>query len=200
MIPPVLAAIASVSLLAAEAPVPPLQLPPPPSIPVETYASTPPGARIESTLRLSLFEPWLLGGVGALRRLGDESATGLLASARLALPVRIHGQGRTGLGVAPTASVATLGHVSDHATAGLALGMLEDRRDRKTSPSALVLVLEALFPFRHDGGASRGGQATVLFMARGPFVGLGYAFVPTDGASQHAITLTVGLDFVEAFL
>lgn len=187
-----------IALLAAE-PTPPLTLPPVPEMPVQRYVSSPEGARIGDTLRLAVFEPWLLGGVGLSRRITSPGATGFLADARLAIPLNVYGSGRTGFGFVPTGSVQTVGSFPDHGSAGVAIGLLEDRRDRVTPGSAILLMLEAAFPFRATDGASMGQKATLLFMPRGVFFSVGYAAIPTDGGTVRVVTLGLGANFLQAF-
>lgn len=192
------APLALAGLLAApDAARPRLELPPPPPVEIKTIESNPPGARIENTLRLSLFEPWLLGGVAGLRSF-SASRFALGAEARLAFPVRVYGRDRTGYGVAPTAAVITLGGLRDHASFGLALALLEERRDSKTGPSAFALVIEAALPFDRDG-ASLGLSTSLFFMARGPWVSLGYARIPEAGGPTSALLLKLGVNFTDLF-
>lgn len=185
-------------LLADAAATPRLELPPPPSVPVRTIESSPPGARIGSTLRFDLFEPWLLGGVLTARNL-TAGGWGFGGEIRLALPVRLYGQGRTGFGFAPVAAATSVGAFRDHMSFGGAVGFFENRRDRKVSPSALAFSFEAVRPFRMDG-AGWGWSASALFMARGPWVAVAYTRIPGPQEASGALFLRLGLNFVEAFL
>jgi hypothetical protein len=180
--------------------VPPLKLPPPPDIATQTYESSPPGARIDDTLRFDPFDPWVLAGVGASRRVSAPEAFGLVANLRLGLPINVYGAGRTGFGFVPTASIETIGSFPDHVSTGLALGLLEQTRDRYTPSSAIALIGEAEFPFRHAQGAKTGGKISLVFLARGPFVSLGYSFLPTSGDTIHALTLCVGVNLLPAVM
>lgn len=175
-----------------------LELPPPPAVSVRTIESSPPGARIEETLRFHLFEPWLLGGVLTTRNLTTKR-WGFGGEIRLGLPVQVYGRGRTGLGFAPVAAAISVGSFRDYMSFGGAIGFFEDRRDRKTSPSALALSVEAARPFRGEG-SGWGWSTSVLFMARGPWIALGYTRLPDVQGTSSALFLRLGLDFVEAFL
>ncbi|MFO0661923.1 MAG: hypothetical protein U0165_19130 [Polyangiaceae bacterium] len=176
----------------------PLRLPEPPTFEVKVIESSPPGARVTDTLRLDPFEPWGLAGVGAGRRFTDPSSFALLASLRLGVPLNLYGHGRIGFGVVPTGSVETIGSFPDHASAGVALGILEHRRDHYTPSSALVFIPEALFPFRHTNQAKTGGKFSLLFMPRGPFFAMTYEYVPNAGPTIHAFTLSLGVNLVAA--
>ncbi len=196
--PLLLAPLVLPGLLAGPPAAPRLDLSPPPVVEKRTIESSPPGARIQETLRIDLFEPWLLGGVLAARNLTTRS-WGFGGELRLALPVRIYGRRRTGFGFAPTAAATSLGSFRDHAALGGAVGFFEDRRDRRTSPSALTLSFEGVRPFRGEG-SGWGWSSSLLFMARGPWVALGYTRIPEVQGPSSALTLRIGLHFVEAFL
>jgi hypothetical protein len=134
----------------------------------------------------------------AARNLATRS-WGFGGEVRLALPVRVYGRGRTGFGFAPVAAATSLGSFRDHAGLGGVVGFFEDRRDRHTSPSALALSFEGVRPFRGDG-SGWGWSSSLLLLARGPWVALGYTRIPEVQGPSSALTLRLGLHFVEAFL
>ena len=173
-----------------------LVLPPPPEMPTRTIQSDPPAARIEDRPQLDFFQPWGLLHVAVGRRLGDEGRFTIGLQARLAAPIRLYGHARRGYGIAPTGSLSAHTGFRSHATGGLALGLLEDRRDFYTPPSGFVFIGEVAVPFSGQDGARLGFSGSLFTTFRGPALGLGYTRFPLAAGVSHALLLTLGVNLV----